>query len=105
LASAVKVAHLAAYARAVTSGQLDPHEQVRIGDWERFYVPTDGGAHAAALRSFNVPLDATGLFAGDPKRQVELDRMVAAMIDFSDSAVPDFLRERLGMDAVLEAAA
>lgn len=103
LASAVKVIHLAAYAEAVAAGRLDPAERIRIGDWERYYVPTDGGAHAAALKRLGVPVDSTGLYAADPDDRVRLDQMVDSMIRFSDSAVPDFLRDRLGWPAVRRA--
>lgn len=105
LASAVKVLHLAAYQDAVASGVLDPREGVRAGDWERYYVPTDGGAHAAALQHLGVPLDETGLYAADPEHRVALDDVVAVMIAFSDSAAPDLLRDRLGAPAVIRAGA
>ncbi len=105
LASAVKVLHLAAYADAVKTARLDPRELVRVGDWERYYVPTDGGAHAASLRHLGVPTDETGLHAADPEHRVALDDLVAVMVLFSDSAAPDLLRDRLGADAVTRAAA
>ncbi|MDI2031058.1 serine hydrolase [Saccharopolyspora sp. TS4A08] len=105
LASAVKVLHLAAYADAVAAGRLDPREQVRVGDWERYYVPTDGGAHPAALRHLGVPLAEAGLHAADPEQRVALDDVVAVMILFSDSAAPDLLRDRLGAEAVIAAGA
>lgn len=44
LASAVKVVHLAAYARAVADGRLDPAEPVPVRDWERWYLPGTDGA-------------------------------------------------------------
>lgn len=104
LASAVKVVHLAGYGRAVERGELDPRERIRLGEWERYYVPIDGGAHVAALQHLGIPTDATGLRAADPEQQVDLDEAVAAMIQFSDSAVPDLLRDRLGTDALDSAA-
>ncbi|MCX2734360.1 serine hydrolase [Saccharopolyspora sp. NFXS83] len=104
LASAVKAAHLAAYATAVAEGRLDPDEQVRVGDWERYYVPTDGGAHSNALTELGIPTDATGLYAADPERRVALEQLATMMIAHSDSAAPDFLRDRLGTEAVLHAA-
>jgi len=103
-ASAVKVAHLAAYATAVADGVLDPREQVRVADWERYYVPTDGGAHAAALADCGIPADASGLYAADPQRRVALEQLAAAMILRSDSAAPDYLRVRLGVERVRRAA-
>ncbi|MER5394454.1 serine hydrolase [Saccharopolyspora sp. NPDC002686] len=105
LASAIKVVHLAAYATAVTEGRLDPAEQIRVGDWESFYLPTDGLAHANALKHLNIPTDSTGLYAADPEHRVALDDLVSAMITFSDSAAPDFIRSRLGEAALHEAAA
>ncbi|GAA2799226.1 serine hydrolase [Saccharopolyspora taberi] len=104
LASSIKVVHLAAYAEAVAEGRLDPAEQVRVGDWERYYVPTDGGAHVAALGRLGIPTDPTGLHAADPEHRVALEQMVDAMIRFSDSAAPDFLRDRLGLPALVRAA-
>ncbi|GAA0540361.1 hypothetical protein GCM10011581_48620 [Saccharopolyspora subtropica] len=47
--------HLAAYAIAAADGLLDPREQVLLGDWERYSVPTDGGAHAACLSTWASP--------------------------------------------------
>ncbi|MGP4017191.1 serine hydrolase [Saccharopolyspora sp. 5N708] len=105
LASAVKVVHLAAYSIAVAKGRLDPAEQIRVGDWERFYVPLDGYAHANALKYLGIPTDPTGLFAADPEHRVALDDMASAMIMFSDSAAPDYLRNRLGDAALQQAAA
>lgn len=104
LASAGKAVHLTAYATAVAEGRLHPDEQVRVGDWERFYVPVDGGAHSAALQHLGIPTDPTGLYAADPEHLVALEQLVDAMIRFSDSAVPDLLRARLGHHALLSAA-
>ncbi|GAF44692.1 serine hydrolase [Rhodococcus wratislaviensis] len=97
LASAIKVVHLAAYARAVASGELDPAEPVPLSEWERWYLPnTDGGAHPKALQRLGVT---------DPDATVPLEQMVTAMIQESDNAVPDYLRDRLGDAALADAAA
>lgn len=93
LASAVKVVHLAAYGRAAAEGRLRPDEPVAVADWERFYLPTDGGAHQAALARLR------------PGPTVTVDAMVSAMIQESDNAATDWLRERLGDDALVRAAA
>ncbi|MFE3441638.1 serine hydrolase [Nocardia sp. NPDC059180] len=93
IASAIKVVPLAAYARAVAAGTLDPHEPVPVSDWERWYMPgTDGGAHPAARARL------TG-------ETVTLDQLVSAMIRESDNAAPDYLRDRLGDQALIDAAA
>lgn len=93
LASAVKVVPLAAYARAVAAGTLDPNERIAVADWERWYLPgTDGGAHEQARTRLT----------GDT---VTLDELVSAMIRESDNAAPDYLRDRLGDPALVAAAA
>ncbi len=112
LASAIKVIHLVGYARAVARGQLDPHQQVRIGDWEAHYLaarhvpfPTDGGAHAQALADLGIPTDPDNPYwAADPDERVRLDDLVYAMITYSDNAVPDYLQTLLGRPALRQAA-
>lgn len=96
IASAGKVVHLVAYARAVVAGRLDPRGRVPVPDWRRWYVPgTDGGAHPLACHDLGIrPGDAT----------VTWDDLVRAMIDYSDNAAPDLLRHTLG-DAALRRAA
>ncbi|QFZ17392.1 serine hydrolase [Saccharothrix syringae] len=103
LASAVKVVHLAGYAKAVATGAARPDEEVRVGDWEEYYIGLDGGAHPASLRALGIP-SAGDTIADDPNRRVRLDDVVASMIRFSDNAATDFLRHRLG-EGVLRAAA
>ncbi|GAB3505594.1 serine hydrolase [Amycolatopsis cihanbeyliensis] len=104
LASTIKVVHLAAYATAAGRGLLDPRERVRVGDWELHHPYVgDGGAHLQALRWLGIETNELG-HAADPEQRVELDRIVAAMIDFSDNAAADYLRVRLG-DRALRAAA
>lgn len=104
LASAVKIVHAAAYGRAVAEGRLRPDEPVRVGDWERWYLPADGGAHLASLDLLGIPRTELGL-AADPERTVTLSSLVAAMIQQSDNAATDYLRDRLGDQALIEAAA
>jgi hypothetical protein len=104
LASAVKIVHVAAYGRAVAEGRLRPDEQVRVGDWENWYLAADGGAHVGALDALGIPRN--GLQgAVDPDRTVTLQQMVAAMVQFSDNAAADYLRDRLGDQALVDAAA
>ncbi|OCF85956.1 serine hydrolase [Nocardia brasiliensis] len=93
LASAAKVVPLAAYARAVAAGTVDPQEQIPVAEWERWYLPkADGGAHEQARKRL-------------PGDTVTLDQLVSAMIQESDNAAPDYLRDRLGDKALIEAAA
>ncbi|GAA5057299.1 serine hydrolase [Nocardia callitridis] len=93
VASANKVVALAAYARAVADGELDPQQRVPLAEWERWYLPgTDGGAHDQALARLG-------------GKDVTLDQLVSAMIRESDNAAPDYLRDRLGDQALINAAA
>ncbi|OZC67371.1 serine hydrolase [Rhodococcus sp. 15-725-2-2b] len=104
LASAIKVVHLAAYAQAVANGSIDPNEQVALSDWERWYVPgTDANAHPKALTRLGIANAGTN--ATDPNATVRIDDMVSAMIQESDNSVPDYLRYRLGDQALVDAAA
>ena len=91
LASTIKIVVLAAYAREVAAGRLDPHAELPIREWERFYLPgTDGGAHAAALAALGIPTDQDG-FASNPEAAVSWDRIAQAMIRSSDNAATDLL--------------
>jgi beta-lactamase class A len=101
-ASAAKVLHLAAYADALDAGRLSPDQPVVIRDWEAWFLPgLDGGAHGRALQAIWVAND--GVQASYPGGTVRLDEVVTALIEFSDNAAADFLRELLG-DAALVAA-
>jgi beta-lactamase class A len=85
VASAIKVIHLAAYADAVKAKKIDPRERVPVGRWNAYHLPgTDGGAHEAALKRLK------------PGDTVTLDQIVSAMIEESDNAAADLLRDRLG---------
>ncbi len=95
LASAAKVVHLTAYGAAVAGGRIRGDEPVALTDWERWFVPgTDAGAHAAALRRLGVP----------PGGTATVDQLVTAMVQESDNAAADWLRARLGDDALRAAA-
>lgn len=100
LASTMKVLVLAAYAREVVAGRLDPEEQVSVRDWQRYYLPgTDGGAHAEALKRLG--LSTGGI--GDAKRAPEtvtFDEVVRAMIRESDNAATDHVLDRVGTEAM-----
>jgi Beta-lactamase class A len=85
VASAIKLIHLAAYADAVRAGKISPKERVPVSRWNAYHLPgTDGGAHEAALKRLK------------PGRTVTLDQLVSAMIEESDNAAADLLRDRLG---------
>jgi hypothetical protein len=89
VASAIKVIHLAAYADGVRRGRIDPGERVPVSRWNAYHVPgTDGGAHEAALNRLK------------PGATVMLDQVVSAMIEESDNAAADLLRDRLGPETL-----
>lgn len=100
LASSVKIVVLAAYARAVAAGGLDPEGLVTLGEWDGHYQPgTDGGAHAQALAGLSIPATEAGR-AVDPGATARLDDLARAMIEVSDNAAADVLMLRLGQDAI-----
>lgn len=105
LASTKKIVVLAAYAKEVSEGNLDPDEEVPVSEWESHYIPnTDGGAHPAAMEDLEIPADGDG-FATDPEATATLDEMAHAMISASDNAATDYLIDRLGqgkLRAVIE---
>lgn len=92
LASVVKILHLAAYAEAVASGELNPTSYVNTTDMARFYLPRyDLGAHAKALAE----LDADNLILANPAR-VRLEDVPWMMIRHSSNAATDYLHDLLG---------
>ena len=96
--SMMKVIVLAAYADAITNGELDPGERVPVVDWERYYLPvTDGNAHIESLKSLGLEADDLG-FARDQAATVTLDDLARAMIHYSENAATDYLLARLGTD-------
>ncbi|MEO3892262.1 serine hydrolase [Nonomuraea sp. B5E05] len=89
VASTIKIIHLAAFTAAVHKGKIEPDERVSVALWNSYHLPgTDGGAHEAALQRLK------------PGTSVTLDQLVSAMIEESDNAAADLLRERLGPGAL-----
>ncbi|WP_135229477.1 serine hydrolase [Deinococcus fonticola] len=100
LASSMKVVVLAAYARAVSAGKLNPDTPVKVADWEAYYLPgTDGGAHAESLKTLGIGTDQQGR-ATTPEKTVPLDTLARFMIETSDNAATDLILSRLGKEAV-----
>lgn len=87
--------HLVAYGAAVAGGRIRGDEAVALADWERWFVPgTDAGAHARALGRLGVR----------PGGTATVDQLVSAMVQEIDNAAADWLRARLGDDALRAAA-
>ncbi len=100
LASTKKIVVLAAYAKEVSEGRVDPDEKIPVSEWEKYYVPdTDGGAHPASLERLGVPTDGDGA-ASDPEATASLDEVASAMVSESDNAAADYLLERLGPEKI-----
>ncbi|MFI9006374.1 twin-arginine translocation signal domain-containing protein [Actinosynnema sp. NPDC053489] len=92
LAAVRHVVHLAAYRRsAVAAG-----ERVCVGEWERYHLGLDGGAHQAALRALGLP-SSNGVRADDPRRFVAVGDLVSVMVEHGDFAAGDWLRRRVGV--------
>jgi hypothetical protein len=94
---------LAAYAKAVARGKVDPAEEVSLGALERWYWPgTDGAAHLNAIQDWK---DRQVLRADGRSAQLPLDEVVWAMIRWSDNAATDYLLRRLGGSRTIRSAA
>jgi hypothetical protein len=95
LASTMKIVVLAAYAREVAAGRMDPEESVSVREIERWYLHgTDGGAHPSAMKELGIEVGSTGIAVDDAT--VKLDDVARVMIRFSDNAATDVLIDRLG---------
>ncbi len=96
LASVVKVIHLAAYARAVQNGELDPATLVPLADLERYYLAnSDLGAHPRAVAA----LAAEERVLGQPPA-VMLEDVPRMMMEFSSNAATDYLHMLLGQERI-----
>ncbi|EZH65953.1 hypothetical protein DH09_14090 [Bacillaceae bacterium JMAK1] len=90
LASTAKMTIAGVFAEEVTSGNIDPDEQIDIVDLEKFHLPdTDGGAHPAWLEDVG-------------EDTVSLEEVVRGMMSYSSNANTDYLLEQLGIDYVNE---
>jgi D-alanyl-D-alanine carboxypeptidase len=94
LASTVKTIIAIEFAQQVSSGKINPAEEVPLGELARFYIPeTDGGAHPAWLKhSREKNLTQQG--------KVPLLEIAKGMIRFSSNANTEYLMWRLGLNAI-----
>lgn len=90
LASVRKVLILGAYAEAVVAGQVDPTQLVDLEEVQRWWIlGTDADAHESAVEEATTE---HWLRNG----RLELDRVVWAMVRWSDNAAADYLLALLG---------
>lgn len=87
-ASTYKILMLIAYAEAVVTGEIDPNEVIDRDDWAKYSVRQDGGAMQSMFDRLGSPTTVT------------IDEMVRGMLQDSDNATPDWLRDRLGDNAL-----
>lgn len=94
LASVRKVLILGAYAEAVVAGRIDPAQLVDLEEVERWWIHgTDADAHESAVEEAR-----TEQWLRDGR--LELDRVVWAMVRWSDNAAADYLLALLGRHRV-----
>lgn len=102
LASVTKLIILAAYSEAVSSGELDPLEQITLAELDRYYLPNfDLGAHRRALAELG---DLGRIHSTDDDPSVSLDDVAWMMIRHSSNAASDYLHLRLGQSRIEETA-
>ncbi len=102
LASVAKLIVLAAYAEAITAGELNPLEQVTLAELDRFYLPNfDLGAHRRAVAELRT---SGRLLSPDDDPAVRLEDVAWMTISHSSNAASDYLYWRLGQARIEETA-
>jgi hypothetical protein len=71
--------------------------EASLGDWERYYLGLDGGAHQRALKALGIA-HHDGVRADEPHRLVPLRDVARAVVEHGDHAAADYLRDRLNLD-------
>lgn len=100
LASVVKILHLAAYAEAVQTGELNPEMRVPLAELDRYYLRnSDLNAHPQAVEA----LAAEGRVFGEPPA-VFLEDVPRMMIEYSSNAATDYLHQLLGQERIEQTA-
>lgn len=70
--------------------------EIQVGEWERYYLGLDGGAHQVALGAFGIP-HTDGVHADEQYRMVPVESVRRAAVEFGDHAAADVVRARLGL--------
>ncbi|MDX8029471.1 hypothetical protein SK803_04580 [Lentzea sp. BCCO 10_0856] len=72
--------------------------EISVGDWERYYLGLDGGAHQQALGALGIA-HRDGVRADEQYLMVPAESVRRAALEFGDHAAADVLRDRFGLDA------
>ncbi|KOV80014.1 hypothetical protein [Nocardia sp. NRRL S-836] len=72
--------------------------EVRVGDWERYYLGLDGGAHQKALGALDIA-HRDGVHADEQNLVVPVESVRRAALEFGDHAAADVLRDRFELDS------
>lgn len=72
--------------------------EIRVGDWEQYYLGLDGGAHQKALRALDIAY-RDGVRADEQNLMVPVESVRRAALEFGDHAAADVLRDRFQLDS------
>lgn len=72
--------------------------QIRVGDWESYYLGLDGGAHQKALDVLDIAY-RDGVRADEQNLMVPVESVRRAALEFGDHAAADILRDRFALDS------
>ncbi|MFI6100372.1 hypothetical protein ACIA8G_32910 [Lentzea sp. NPDC051213] len=72
--------------------------EIRVADWEQYYLGLDGGAHQKALDALGLA-HRDGVRADEQNLMVPVESVRRAALEFGDHAAADVLRERFGLDS------
>jgi hypothetical protein len=72
--------------------------EIQAGDWERYYLGLDGGAHQKALSALGIAC-RDGVRADEQYLMVPVESVRRAALEFGDHAAADVLRDRFQLDA------
>ncbi|GHH52581.1 hypothetical protein [Lentzea cavernae] len=71
---------------------------IEVGEWERYYLGLDGGAHQKALAALGIA-HRDGVRADEPYLVVPVESVRRAALEFGDHAAADVLRARFDLDS------
>ena len=87
-----------AVAAPVTGSARTWSGEISVGDWERYYLGLDGGAHQKALSALGIA-HRDGVRADEPYLMVPVESVRRAALEFGDHAAADVLRDRFQLDS------